>query len=146
MEATGAKKPPRWAAWWGEWRAGSAVAEFVSCLAEFFQRVLQRLDQSYRGLWRHLHPVVFDLRLAFSPGCVLQADERLAIHDASADACVLEARCGGHGCYGGMKKASSQRASCEESVHPVPIGKVHGSQDADDGQDRHCSSHGGSLV
>lgn len=61
------------------------------------QRVLKRLDQALHILGRHLNPVGRDTRALRVLGRVLQADERLAVHDAGADAGELEGEGRGHG-------------------------------------------------
>lgn len=68
------------------------------------QRVLKRLDQALRILRRHLDPVGRDMRAIRVFGRVLHADERLAVHDAGADAGELEGEGRGHGYMAAQKQ------------------------------------------
>lgn len=58
--------------------------------AQLGQRVLQRLDEPLNVLWRHLNPGRGDGQASRCLGRVLEPDERLAAHDARADAGELE--------------------------------------------------------
>lgn len=75
----------------------AAVARRGLLAPKLCQRVLKRLDQALRILRRHLNPVGRDARTVRVLGSVLQADERLAVHDAGANAGELEGEGRDHG-------------------------------------------------